>query len=55
MVKFSKSFALGMVTLALFSFRVRANSLEDNRHTDNRPNIVMIVADDHGLDAIGGK
>ena len=53
MVKFSKSFALGMVTLALFSFRVAANSLEDNRHTDNRPNIVMIVADDHGLDAIG--
>ena len=53
MVKFSKSFALGMVTLALFSFCVGANSLEDNRHTDNRPNIVMIVADDHGLDAIG--
>nr|WP_166425552.1 sulfatase [Paraglaciecola sp. 20A4] len=39
--------------MALCTAHFVVNSATDTNEIDSRPNIVMIVADDHGLDAIG--
>jgi N-sulfoglucosamine sulfohydrolase len=52
-VKYIKTLTLSTVTLVLCAANVAAKSEQNKNNLVNRPNIVMIVADDHGLDAIG--
>ncbi|WP_339900245.1 sulfatase [Paraglaciecola polaris] len=48
-----RTVTLGAMTVALCTANFAVQSAQDTSKMDSRPNIVMIVADDHGLDAIG--
>ncbi|WP_232283313.1 sulfatase family protein [Paraglaciecola sp. T6c] len=52
-VKCIKAHILCIITLVLCAATVAAQSEQSKNNLVNRPNVVMIVADDHGLDAIG--